>query len=136
KAEDINKAKEFSKDLKADMRAGGRTVEPEISYVTVIRDDSSFADAKERALVSYHVKDFDSWLKAYDEKARTPNEPYGLIERGLARGIDDPNMVYILYAVSDIKKAKARLSSSQLRRILRNAGMDSRMSVKFYKVVQ
>jgi hypothetical protein len=59
-----------------------------------------------------------------------------LIDRGLARGVDDPNTVYILFAVSDIKKAKARLFSSQLRRILRNAGMDGKMTVNFYRVVQ
>jgi hypothetical protein len=136
KADDITKAKEFSKALKADMRAAGRTADPEISYVTVIRDDSSFTEVKERALVSYHVKDFDSWLKVYDEKGIAIREPYGLIDRGLARGVDDPNTVYILFAVSDIKKAKARLFSSQLRRILRNAGMDGKMTVNFYRVVQ
>lgn len=136
KADDINKAKEFSEALKADMREAGRATAPKISYVTVIRDDSSFTDIKERALVSYHVKDFDTWLKIYDEKGKATREPHGLIDRGLARGVDDPNTVYILFAVSNIKKARARLSSSGLRKILRNAGMDGKMTVSFYKVVQ
>ena len=136
KADDLNKAKEFSKALKKDMQDAGRTVDPKVSYVTVIRDDSSDTEIKERALVSYHVKDFDSWLKIYDEKGKATREPHGLIDRGLARGVEDPNTVYILFAVSNIKKARARLSSSELRRILRNAGVDSRMTVSFYKVVQ
>lgn len=136
KADDISKAQEFSKALKADMRAAGKTEEPKISYVTVIRDDTSVTDVKERALVTYHVKDFDSWLKVYDEKGKTTREPYGLIDLGLARGVDDPNRVYILFAVSNIKKARARLSSPELRRILRKAGVDSKMTVSYYKVVQ
>ena len=136
KADDLAKAKEFSKALKKDMQDAGRTVDPKVSYVTVIRDDSSDTDIKERALVSYHVKDFDSWLKIYDEKGKATREPHGLIDRGLARGVEDPNTVYILFAVSNIKKARARLASSDLRRILRNAGVDSKMTVSFYKVVQ
>src|ERR1043165_8659375 len=66
--EDIGKAKEFEKALKEDVRKAARTSAPKFSYVNVIRDDSSFTDIKERAIVSYHVKDFDKWLKVYDEK--------------------------------------------------------------------
>lgn len=136
KADDLTKAKEFSTALKKDMQEAGRTSDPKVSYVTVIRDDSRDTNIEERALVSYHVKDFDAWLKVYDEKGKATREPHGLIDLGLARGVDDPNTVYILFAVSNIKKARARLASSELRRILRNAGMDSRMTVRFYKVVQ
>ena len=136
KADEIEKAKEFSKGLKKEMREAGRTVEPKISYLHVLRDDSSYTDSKERAIVSYHVKDFNSWLKVYDEKGKAAREPHGLIDRGLARGVDDPNTVYILFAISNLRKARARLASSELRRILRNAGVDSKMTVRFYKVVQ
>lgn len=136
KADDLDKAKEFSQLLKKDLREAGRTVDPKVSYLTVIRDDTSDTEIKERALVSYQVKDFESWLKVYDEKGKPTRGPHGLIDRGLARGVDDPNTVYILFAVSNIKKARARLASSELRKILRNAGVDSRMTVRFYKVVQ
>lgn len=136
KADDLNKAKEFSKALKEDLNNAGYAVSPKISYVTVIRDDSSFTDIKERALVSYHVKDFDAWLKVYDEKGKATREPHGLIDRGLARGVEDSNMVYILFAVSDMRKARARLNSSDLRKILRNMGVDGRMTISYYKVVQ
>lgn len=136
KADDLDKAKEFSKALKKDMRDAGREVAPKISYLNVLRDDSSFTDIRERALVSYHVKDFDNWLKIYDEKGKSTREKHGLIDRGLARGVEDPNTVYILFAISNMRKARARLSSSELRRILRNAGVDGRMTVSFYRVVQ
>jgi hypothetical protein len=136
KADDLNKAKEFSKGIKKDLEDAGYAVDPKISYVTVIRDDSSYTNIKERALVSYHVKDFDSWLKIYDEKGKATRETHGLIDRGLARGAEDPNMVYILFAISDMRKARIRFNSSELRKILRNAGVDSRMTVSYYKVVQ
>jgi len=135
-ADDVNKAKEFAEALKEDMRKAGRTVDPKFSLLNVLRDDSSYTDIKERAIVSYHVKDFDKWLKVYDEKGKSTRERHGLIDRGLARGVDDPNTVYILFAIPDIRKARARLASSELRRILRNAGVDSRMTVSYYKVVQ
>jgi hypothetical protein len=45
-------------------------------------------------------------------------------------------MVYILFAISDMRKARIRFNSSELRKILRNAGVDSRMTVSYYKVVQ
>lgn len=136
KADDLNQAKEFSKGLIKDLHDAGRTGETRISYLHVLRDDSSFTDNRERAIVSYHVKDFDAWLKFYDEKGKATREKHGLIDRGIARGVDDPNMVYILFAVSDLRKARARLYSSELRRLLRNAGVDGRMAVTFYKVVQ
>jgi hypothetical protein len=136
KADDLDKAKEFAKALKEDMRDAGRTIEPKFSYLNVIRDDSSYTDINERALVSYHVKDFDAWLKVYDEKGKATREKHGLIDRGLGRGIEDPNTVYILFAVSDMRKARARLASSELRKILRNAGVDGKMTISYYKVVQ
>jgi len=136
KADDLDKAKEFAKAMKEDLKNAGRTVEPRFSYFNVLRDDSSYTDINERALVSYHVKDFDAWLKVYDEKGKATREKHGLVDRGLGRGIEDPNTVYILFAVSDMRKARARLASSELRKILRNAGVDGKMTVSYYKVVQ
>ena len=136
KADDIDMAKEFANTLKADLRDAGRTVDPKFYYFNVLRDDSSYTDINERALVSYHVKDFDAWLKMYDEKGKATREKHGLIDRGLGRGVEDPSTVYILFAVSDMRKARARLASSELRKILRNAGVDGKMNVSYYKVVQ
>ena len=136
RADDIDKAKEFVKALKEDLRNAGRTVEPRSYYFNVLRDDSSDSETKERALVFYKVKDFDAWLKVYDEKGKSTREKHGLIDLGLGRGLDDPNTIYLLYAVSDMRKAKARLASSELRKILRNAGIDGRMNIRYYRVVQ
>lgn len=136
RTEDLDKAKEFSKALKEDMRNAGRTIAPRVSYLNVLRDDTGHIDLTERALVSYHVKDFNTWLKMYDEKGKSTREKHGLIDLGLARGVEDPNTVYILFAISNMRKARARFGSSELRKILRNAGVDGRMSVTYYKVVQ
>jgi hypothetical protein len=109
---------------------------PEASLIKVIRYDSSKARFKQRAIVTYHVKDFDRWLSFYDEKGTATREPYGLLDLGLARDVSDSNTVHIQFAISDVEKAKARLSSSELKKLLADAGVDSEITVRFYKVIQ
>lgn len=114
----------------------GETDLPKASFLTVIRYDSSKAHFKQRAIVTYHVKDFDRWLSFYDEKGTATREPYGLLDLGLARDVNDSNIVHIQFAISDVEKAKARLSSPELKKLLSDAGVNSEINVSFYKVVQ
>jgi hypothetical protein len=102
----------------------------------VIRDDNSPIEQKERLIVAHHVKDFDAWLKAFDGEGKEARASYGLLDRGLARGVDDPNMVYVLFAVTDIAKAKARSSSPELKKLMTDAGVDGPPTVSFYKLVK
>ncbi|MFI5187750.1 MAG: methyltransferase dimerization domain-containing protein [Chitinophagales bacterium] len=60
----------------------------------------------------------------------------GLIDRGRAKGVDDPNLVYILFAISDMTKAKARFSSPDSKKIMTDVDVDSAPVVNFYKVVE
>jgi hypothetical protein len=138
KTDDIQKAKDFSASpgLKEAMQKGGVTGAPSISYITVIRDDNSTIEQKDRLLVSHHVKDFDTWLKAFDSEGKGTRAGYGLIDRGIARGIDDPNKVYVLFAVSDIAKAKARSGSPELKKLMTDAGVDGPPTITFFKLVK
>lgn len=135
RANDVQKAKEFAvlPNLKETMQKAGVTAPPTISYLTVIRDDTSKIDQKERVEVAHHVKDFDAWLKVYDGEGKDTRAANGLIDRGLARGVDDPNMVYILFAISDLKKAKARINSPELKKLMTDAGVDSPPTINFFK---
>ncbi|HYM92682.1 MAG TPA: hypothetical protein VET23_00970, partial [Chitinophagaceae bacterium] len=137
KANDVQKAKDFaqSPNLKETMQKAGVTAAPTVSYLTVVRSDTTTIPIKERVMVSHHVKDFDAWLKVYDAEGKETRAANGLIDRGLARGVDDPNMVYLLFAVSDRKKAKARFGSPELKKIMTDAGVDSKPDAHFYKVV-
>lgn len=136
KIADVQKAKDFAKlpDLKAVMQKAGVNSQPTFDYSEVIRNDNSVIEQKDRLIVSHHVKDFAAWLKVFDaEAAQRPT--YGLIDRGLARGIDDPNMVYVVFAISDMAKAKARSASPELKKLMTDAGVDSKPGMLFYKIV-
>ena len=138
KADDIQKAKDFagSPGLKETMKKAGVTGTPVISYITVIRDDSSSVPQEDRLLISHHVKDFDAWLKVYDGEPKETRNGFGLIDRGIARGVDDPNKVYVLFVVSDVAKAKARVASPELKKLMTDAGVDEPATITFFKVVK
>jgi len=124
---DLQKAKDFgaSADLKNAMMKAGATTAPMIDFMTVIRDDTSKISTMDRIMVSHHVKDFDAWLKVYDAEGKAKRAENGLVDRGMGRGIDDPNMVYLLFAVTDAAKAKARSESEELKKLMTDAGVDS-----------
>lgn len=138
KAGDIQKAKDFTSSpaLKEAMQKGGVTGAPVITYLNVIRDDNSPIEQKDRVMVAHHVKDFDAWLKVYDAEGKDARAANGMVDRGLARGIDDPNMVYVLFAVTDMAKAKARAGSPELKKLMTDAGVDGPPTVNFYTLVK
>lgn len=137
KADDVQKAKDFAQSpkLKEVMQKAGVTAAPTVSFLTVVRDDTTDIPQKERILVSHHVKDFDAWLKVYDSEGKDTRAANGLIDRGLARGVDDPNQVYILFAIGDKKKAEARLKSPELKKIMTDAGVEGVPVINMFKVV-
>jgi len=67
-------------------------------------------------MVIHKLKDFNAWLKVYDREGMNNCKGNGLIDHGLARDMDDPNKVYIVFAIGDIEKAKARISSQYLKK--------------------
>lgn len=128
KFSDVAKAKEFgaSPNLKEAMQKAGVTGQPNISLVELVRnDDTSRADLKDHVLIMHKVKDYDTWLKAYDAEGKATRAANGLIDRSLGRGVDDPNMLYIVFAISDMAKANARMQSPELKKIMTEAGVIS-----------
>jgi len=133
-ASDIAKAKAFAADprLKDVMQKNGVTSKPEIDYWHVIRFDAkNDASSSTWAEVTHKVKDFDTWVKAFDAEA-SMRPGFGLADAVLARGIDDPNLVYIVFAVTDMDKAKARMASPELKKIMMDAGVVGAPKVAFY----
>lgn len=138
KTDDLQKAKDFnnSPGLKKAMQKGGVIGTPTISYITVIRDDNSRIEQKDRLSVVHHVKDFDAWLKVFDSEGKETRAGYGLIDRGIARGVDDPNIVHVIFAVTDMAKAKARVGSPELKKMMTDAGVDGPPTINFYRLVR
>jgi hypothetical protein len=85
--------------------------------------------------VSHRVKNFDVWFKAYESDS-TGRSANGLIERGIARNLQDSNTVSILFEVSDMAKAKARMSSPDLKKIMEDAGVEGPPTVRWYRLIK
>ncbi|MFE3870456.1 hypothetical protein ACFX5F_04390 [Flavobacterium sp. ZS1P70] len=137
KINDVPKAKEFSvlPDLKEKMKKAGVIGKPEFTYYDVVRNDDTQIDQKDRLMVTHRVKDFDAWIKVYDTEGTAKRMEEGLIDRGLARSIDDPNMVTIVFAITDMKKAKSSINSEAKKKLMMDAGVEGTPQMFFYKIV-
>jgi hypothetical protein len=133
---DVMKAKEFSvmPSLKEAMKKAEVTGKPEFGYYDVIRYDDSKINIRERLMVTHHVKDFDAWLKVYDAEGLTKRMEEGFIDRGMARNLDDPNMVTVVFAISDLEKAKASISSEEKKKMMMDAGVEGDPQMFYYKL--
>jgi quinol monooxygenase YgiN len=133
KMADVQKAKAFAADprLKQVMDKNGVTSKPDIGYYHVLRFNP---DSKEKqwVLITHKVKDFDAWLKVYDEEGPATRAANGLVDVALARSIDDPNTVHIVFDIKDMAKAKARISSPELKKLMTDAGVTGAPTIKFY----
>jgi hypothetical protein len=135
---DLQKAKDFSQlpYLKEAMKKAGVIGKPEFSYYEVIRNDDTPIEQKDRLMITHKVKDFDAWLKVYDAEGTAKRMEEGFIDRGLARSIDDPNMVAIVFAITDMKKAKENIKSEAKKKLMKDAGVVGAPEMFFYKIVE
>ena len=133
----MEKAKAFatSPDLKEAMKKSGVVGAPTVDFMEVIRNDSSKIDQQERVLISHKVKDFAAWLKVYDEEGKAKRLENGLMDRALGRGVDDSNMVYIAFAITDMAKAKTRMNSPELKKLMTDAGVTGPPKIFMYRIV-
>lgn len=138
KMNDVAKAKEFAANpgLKDAMKTAGVSSAPVFSYLDVVRSDTSAIPQAERVMVAHKVKDFDAWVKVFDKEGKEARAANGMVDRILARSIDDPNMVYLIFAVTDMAKAKARASSEELKKLMQEAGVEGAPKVMWMKVDQ
>ncbi|MBC7826153.1 MAG: hypothetical protein H7122_00295 [Chitinophagaceae bacterium] len=136
KMADVQQAKDFTKlpELKNAMQKAGVKSAPEFSYYDVIRNDDSRIDAKDRVMVTHKVRDFDAWLKAYDGESKATRSSEGMVDRVLARGIDDPNIVHIVFAVTNIAKAKAAIGSEAKKNLMMSAGVEGVPTIEYYRI--
>ena len=137
KMDDYAKAQTFAKlpALKDAMMKAGVVGSPGFSYGEMVRADESPVETNLRVGVAHHVKDFAAWLKVFDAEGPATRAANGLIDRGLARSLVDSNMIYITFAVTDTAKARARVKSPELKKIMTDAGVDSPPTIRWYRVV-
>ena len=136
--EDVEKTKTFFKDPKVveAMKKAGVAKPPSYSFAEMVRYDDSPRKYAEGLIISHHVKDYDAWLKAFDAEGPEVRAANGVIDRGIGRDFYDPNMIYIIFEASDMTKAKARLASPELKKMMSDAGVDTPPTTRWFKVVK
>lgn len=130
---DVAKGKSFSQnpELKKVMDKAGVISKPDIHFFHVIRF-SPDAEEKQWVIVTHKVKDFDAWLKVYDGEGPAARAEQGLYDAALARGIDDPLMVHLVFDIKDMAKAKAAFNSPEKKELMKSAGVEGAPKIEFY----
>lgn len=133
----IIKAKEFasSSDLKEAMEKSGVKGSPTMIYDELVWDDNSKIDQTNRLMVTHKVKDFDVWKKEFDSHKQARIDA-GLIDRGVAHAAGDSHLVTLVFAVTDMAKAKAFIVSKDLKDKMAAAGVEGPPTFFFYNIVQ
>ena len=130
---DVSKAKAFAADprLKAVMEKGGVITKPDVQFYKIVRFNPE-AKEKKWVVINHKVKDFDAWLKVFDQEGAAKRAEEGLYDAALGRGIADSNLVHIVFDVKDVDKAKAALNSEDKKKLMQSAGVEGKPMIKFY----
>ena len=134
--DDAAKAKAFTQlpNLKETMKKGGVLGTPTFSFIDVQMVDTS-VNAQTRVRVTHKVKDWDAWKKEFDSHKQARMDA-GLTDRSVGYEIGDNHMVSMVFAVSDMKKAKDFMNSKDLKDKMATAGVEGPPSFFYYKVAQ
>ncbi len=137
KLEDANKAKELtaSKGMKDRMKEAGVTGTPTFHYLEVVMDDNSTIEQTNRLMMTHKVKDWDAFKNEFDKHKQVRLDA-GLIDRAIGHPIDDPHEAILVFAVTDMAKAKAFLQSKDLKDKMEKAGVEGKPVSFFYNIVK
>jgi len=137
KMDDLQKAQTFSRlpNLKDAMKKGGVSGPPHFDYGIVIRNDDSQISYTDRLMITHKVKDFAAWLKVYDAEGPATRAGFGMIDRAMVRDLIDSNLVTLVFAVSDMKKAQSRGNSPELKKIMTDAGVIGKPTIRTFKLL-
>ena len=137
KMDDASKAKALttSQGMKDRMKEAGVTGTPSFNYIEVVMDDNSSIAQTNRLIMMHKVKDWDAWKKEFDSHKQVRIDA-GLTDRALGHDIDDNHNVEIVFAVTDMAKAKAFLQSKDLKDKMEKAGVEGKPTSFFYDLVK
>ena len=131
---DMQKAKDFanSPNLKEKMKAAGVISKPDIEFFEVIRYNPN-SHEKQWVAITHKVKDFDAWLKVFDAEGSAKRASDGLVDVVVARGVQDSNLVHIVFDITDMAKAKASMNSAEKKKLMMSAGVEGTPKIEYYK---
>lgn len=130
-------AKAFTSDpkLKEVMEKAGVVSKPAFEMFKVIRFNP---DSKEDnwVIITHKVKDFDAWVKVFDQEGAAQRASEGMVDVALARATDDPNNVQLVLDITDMEKAKAALFSESKKQLMTSAGVEGKPRIEFYSTAK
>ncbi len=137
KMADVDKAKKMatSPELKARLQKAGVMGMPSFNYVESVMMDSSTNASTLRLIMTHKVKDWDVWKKEFDSHKQVRIDA-GLIDRVVGHEFGDTHLVTMAFAVSDMAKAKAFMTSKDLKDKMMAAGVEGPPTSFFYNVVK
>lgn len=137
KVDDTAKAMAFGKSpgLKAAMQKGGVMGTPKVSLTTVLFQDTAMLSSKLRSSVTLNVKDWDAWLKNFDE-GKGERLDNGLAVRGYGHDAADNHKVSVVTALVDSAKAVAYFKSDALKKRMKTSGVTGAPDRFLYRIVQ
>jgi len=134
--DDISRAKAFANNprLKDVMESGGVTSAPKISYWKIIRYDA-MVDKQNLPYAEreVNVKDFDAWVKAFDAEGKAQRETEGSLDLALAQGLEDPNKITVVFAITDMNKFKTAMASNARKKLMADAGVIGKPEMTFFQ---
>ena len=86
-----------------------------------------------RLAINHEVEDFETWKEIFDADTDRRAEA-GLTLLGMATGADNPNLVYMMFATSDIEPAKEMLANPEMKEVMEDAGVISEPQATFWKI--
>ncbi len=136
KADDLEKAKAFSKDavLKTAMQKAGVVGVPEISFINAVWQDTLNVGSIPRVMTNFTVKDFDAAKKAFEE-GRQERMDNGIADRQYGHEADDNHKVSIVTALTDVNKAKAYWASDAIKKRIEAGGLTTQPQRFVFNIV-
>lgn len=137
KMSDLEKAKAMaaSPEMKDRMKKGGVIGMPSINFIEQVMQDTATIPQTARVSIIHKVKDWAAWKKEFDSHKQARMDA-GLIDRVVGHNIGDDHMVRLVFAITDMAKAKAFMNSKDLKDKMTAAGVEGPPTVFFYNIVQ
>ncbi len=135
--DNVEKAKTFaaSKDLKDRMKQIGVTGTPVVDFLESVMNDTTAIQSTVRLMVRSKVKDWDAWKTSFDSHKQTRMDA-GLTDRVISHTAGDTHNITLVFAVSDMDKAKAFMNSDDLKNKMKEAGVEGPPDIFYYKIAQ
>ncbi len=121
---DEAKASMGSEEIKAAMERAGVTSEPTVTLYDMkyFNQNGPGEGQNYRVAANHEVADFAAWKEKFDADAENRTNA-GMTLLGMATSPENANMVYMVFAVSDLEKVGEMMGSDEMKAKMEEAGV-------------